>query len=109
MLALECPCCGVVAEETEFSAGGEAHLKRQGPGSGEEAFAAYLFERENPAGVHLERWRHSSGCGKWFHAARNTVTLEVYGTYPAQTYEPPEDIRRRISERVPGWSWREFS
>ena len=41
MLTLECPCCGVVAEETEFSPGGEAHLKRHGPGSGEEAFAAY--------------------------------------------------------------------
>ena len=58
--------------------------------------------------MHFERWRHAYGCGKWFHAARNTVTLEVYGTYPAQTTEPPADIVRKISGASPGWSWRLF-
>jgi hypothetical protein len=43
-------------------------------------------------GVHFERWRHAMGCGKWFLAARDTATLEVFGTYPAQTTEPPADI-----------------
>ncbi|MEE4345558.1 MAG: sarcosine oxidase subunit delta, partial [Paracoccaceae bacterium] len=38
MLTLQCPYCGVQADETELSAGGEAHLKRFGPGSGDEAF-----------------------------------------------------------------------
>lgn len=89
--------------------GGEAHLKRFGPDSSDDDFHAYLFKRENPKGVHLERWRHTNGCGKWFHAARNTVTLEVYGTYSAQTTEPPKDIKDKISAKVPGWSWREFS
>ncbi len=32
MLILTCPCCGVTGEETEFAGGGEAHLKRFGPG-----------------------------------------------------------------------------
>ncbi|MCR8825731.1 sarcosine oxidase subunit delta [Pseudosulfitobacter koreensis] len=108
MLILTCPCCGVTGEETEFHAGGEAHLKRFGPGSSEDQFEEYLFMRENPKGVHFERWRHVNGCGKWFHAARNTMTLEVYGTYSAQTHTPPQDLRDRISEKVPGWSWREF-
>ncbi len=108
MLILTCPCCGVKADETELSAGGEAHLKRYGPGSDDGDFEAYLFARENPRGVHFERWRHSYGCGKWFHAARNTATLEVYGTYPAQTTEPPAAITKKISAAVPGWTWREF-
>lgn len=108
MLILTCPCCGVTGEETEFHAGGEAHLKRHGPGSSEDQFEEYLFMRENPKGVHFERWRHVYGCGKWFHAARNTTTLEVYGTYAAQTLEPPIDLRDTITKKVPGWTWREF-
>jgi sarcosine oxidase subunit delta len=53
--------------------------------------------------VHFERWRHVSGCGKWFHAARNTMTLEVYGTYSAQTYEPPKDLVNAIKKKHPDW------
>ena len=80
MLLLTCPCCGVEAEETEFVPGGEAHLKRMGPGASDEDFRSYLFERRNPRGVHFERWRHAYGCGKWFHLARDTATLEVFGS-----------------------------
>jgi sarcosine oxidase subunit delta len=109
MLILTCPCCGVTAEETEFSGGGEAHLKRYGPGSSDDDFHDYLFARENPKGEHFERWRHANGCGKWFLCARDTVTLEVYGTYPAQTHELPQEIKDRISARHPGWTWREFA
>ncbi|MCT4553478.1 MAG: sarcosine oxidase subunit delta [Pelagimonas sp.] len=109
MLTLKCPCCGVQADETELAAGGEAHLKRFGPGSSDADFETYLFTRENPKGVHLERWRHAYGCGKWFLAARDTVTMEVIGTYSAQTLEPPQEIKDAITARHPGWSWREFS
>ena len=109
MLILTCPCCGVTAEESEFHQGGEAHLTRHGPGSPDDDFHGYLFAKENPKGVHFERWRHNNGCGKWFHAARDTVTLEVYGTYPAQTLEPPQEIRERVTARRPGWTWREFA
>ncbi|MDK3020527.1 sarcosine oxidase subunit delta [Pseudodonghicola flavimaris] len=105
MLILTCPCCGVSAEETEFAAGGEAHITRFGPGASDEEFRDYLFARENPKGVHFERWRHAYGCGKWFHAARCTVTLEVFGTYSAQTLEPPLAIRDAIAARRPGWTW----
>ena len=103
MLLLTCPACGITAEETEFAAGGEAHLKRMGPGSSDEAFAAYLFERKNPRGPHFERWRHAFGCGKWFHVARDTATLEVYGSYSAQATEPPEEILAVVRARNPGW------
>lgn len=42
---------------------------------------------ENSNGVHFERWRH-------------TVTMEVYGTYSAQTAEPPTDILAEIKKRT---------
>ncbi|NIZ10658.1 sarcosine oxidase subunit delta [Pseudooceanicola sp. HF7] len=109
MLLLECPNCGVIAEETEFHGGGEAHLKRFGPGSSDQDFEGYLFQRENPRGVHFERWRHVTGCGKWFHAARDTVTLEVFGTYSAQTVEPPEDLLETIRAKRPGFKWRDIA
>jgi sarcosine oxidase subunit delta len=103
MLEIRCPNCGALCAETELVGGGEAHRKRFGPGSTDEEFAAYLFERRNPRGVHFERWRHAYGCGKWFHAARCTATLEVFGTYGAQTTEPPAEILDAIRARRPGW------
>lgn len=99
MLSLTCPNCGLTVEETELAPGGEAHLKRFGPASSDAEFEEYLFLRDNAKGVHFERWRHAYGCGKWFLAARDTATLEVFGTYSAQTTEPPVEILARIRER----------
>ena len=107
MLILTCPFCGIAADETELAAGGEAHLKRETVGAGDEDFEAYLFMRDNPRGVHFERWRHAYGCGKWFLASRDTITLEVFGTYSAQTKKPPEDIENAIKKKRPdckGWT-----
>lgn len=103
MLTLTCPYCHVAAEETELAPGGEAHLKRFGPGSSDDDFDAYMFMRKNVRGVHFERWRHAYGCAKWFLAARDTATLEVFGTYPAQCKEPPPDLVARIKAKRPDW------
>lgn len=103
MLQLTCPYCNTACEETELHAGGEAHLKRFTAGSSDEDFSQYLFGRKNPRGVHFERWRHQYGCGKWFHAARCTMTLEVFGTYSAQVSAPPPDIIEAIKARRPDW------
>ena len=103
MLTLTCPYCGIAADETELAPGGEAHLARFGPGSSDDEFEAYLFARKNPKGVHFERWRHAYGCGKWFLAARDTVTLEVFGTYKAQSKEPPRALISTIRKKRPGW------
>ena len=109
MLVFKCPYCGIEADETELSPDGEAHLKRFGPGSSDEELEGYLFNRENPKGVHFERWQHVYGCGKWFLAARCTATLEVFGTYSAQTFEPPKEIIDNIQTTRPGWKWRNLS
>lgn len=103
MLILTCPNCGIAADETELGAGGEAHLTRHGVGSSDGDFETYLFMRKNARGVHFERWRHTNGCGKWFHAARCTTTLEVFGTYPAQTTEPPADLIAKIKAKRPSF------
>lgn len=106
MLILDCPCCGLRAEETEFTPGGQAHVPRAAAGSSDAEFEAYLFLRNNPRGVHFERWRHSFGCGKWFIAARCTLTLEVFGTYAAQLTAPPPEVLDRIRSRRPEWEFR---
>lgn len=104
MLTLQCPYCGVQADETELTPGGAGHISRALPESDDTELEAYLFHRANPVGVHFERWRHSNGCTKWFHAARDTVTLEVFGTYPAQVFGPPEDIIAKIRTKYPDWT-----
>ncbi|WP_420863819.1 sarcosine oxidase subunit delta [Algirhabdus cladophorae] len=103
MLTLKCPYCGVQADETELHGDGEAHLTRFGPDASDEDFEGYLFMRKNTRGVHFERWRHVYGCGKWFHAVRDTQTLEVFGTYSAQTTEPPKEVIDAIKAKRPDW------
>nr|WP_243730751.1 sarcosine oxidase subunit delta [Rubellimicrobium sp. CFH 75288] len=107
-MILFCPHCGVEADETELAPGGEAHLRREGPGSADEAFEGYLFGRVNPKGVHFERWRHAYGCGKWFLAARDTATMRVWGTYPASEAGPPDPLRDAVTADRPGWAWRDL-
>lgn len=82
MMQLNCPCCGP-RDEVEFVCGGTAHLARPAPDSSDQTWAEYLFFRENPKGVHLERWRHAYGCGQWFNIARHTLTHEVVRVYRA--------------------------
>ncbi len=77
MLTLECPYCGIKAEETELSRRYKAHLKRFGPGSSPEEFAAHMFARKNPKGVPFERWRHDDGCGKRVLSADHSLARRV--------------------------------
>ena len=83
MLIIPCPHCGP-RDETEFACGGEAHIARPLAENKitDAEFADYLFIRNNPKGIFLERWRHSAGCRRWFNVARNTVTHEIIEVYP---------------------------
>ncbi len=90
MLLIDCPHCGPRAE-LEFSYGHEAHIERpKDPDAlSDSDWAAYLFLRENPKGVILERWVHSHGCRRWFNVARDTVSYEILAVYPMGA-EPPK-------------------
>jgi len=88
MMQLACPWCGP-REEVEFTCGGTAHVTHPGRAAGDAEWGAYLYFRANPKGVHLERWRHLYGCGRWFHVARHTVTHEILAVYGATEAPPP--------------------
>ena len=85
MLQLNCPFCGL-RDEAEFSCGGEAHIARPLARNqlSDKDFADYLFLRDNPKGVFLERWRHAAGCRRWFNVARHTVSHEIIETCNGQ-------------------------
>ncbi len=92
MLRIRCIHCGP-RDENEFVCGGTSHLTRPPLGASDGEWAEYLFFRDNPKGLHLERWRHAQGCGAWFNLARHTVTHEILAVYPI-TERPPAIVER---------------
>ncbi len=90
MLLISCPYCGENRPEVEFRNGGEAHVARPPDPSSQsdDQWADYLYMRTNPKGVHVERWRHVHGCGRFFNAARHTVTDRILVTYKAGEKRP---------------------
>ena len=87
MMQIPCIHCGL-RDESEFACGGTSHLARPGLNQSDQALGEYLFFRDNPKGLHVERWRHAQGCGQWFNVVRNTVTHEILSVY-AITDRPP--------------------
>ena len=88
MLLIHCPYCRETLPEVEFTYAGEAHIVRPGPEVSDEEWEAFLFIRSNPKGVHFERWRHFHGCGRFFNAARDTVSDKFLTTYEAGAPRP---------------------
>lgn len=42
-----------------------------------ELFHQYLYQRDNPAGLHRELWFHEAGDRSWLVVTRNTLTHEI--------------------------------
>lgn len=101
MLLIRCPYCEEERSELEFRAAGEAHIARPTDiaGISDEAFAEYFFLRENPKGMLFERWRHIHGCGRFFNAARDTVSDKIYMTYKAGEPQPDMAVLLSAGER----------
>lgn len=96
MLQIPCPWCGD-RDVNEFHCGGEAHIARPSDADtvDDEAWASYLFMRQNPKGPHHERWSHAHGCRRWFHIIRDTESDQVLAVYLMN--EAPPDIPGRSS------------
>jgi len=92
VLLLDCPYCGK-RPEVEFVYGGQAHLARpsQPAELSDQQWAEYLYVRSNPKGLHAERWRHTSGCGRFFNAVRDTTTDQFLSTYEVGASPPSID------------------
>ena len=82
MLLIPCPWCGP-RDEIEFHYGGDAHIARPAdPGAlDDQAWAQYLFMRNNQKGPFPERWVHSAGCRRWFNLMRDTATHRILAVY----------------------------
>jgi sarcosine oxidase subunit delta len=95
MLLIPCPFCGP-RPEIEFRHGGEAHISRPTDSASvdDAAWADFLYMRDNPKGVHVERWRHAHGCGRFFNCVRHTVTDRIIATYKAG--EPRPDVDQLV-------------
>ena len=87
MLSINCPWCGP-RDENEYAFGGEAHIARPGPGCTDAEWAQYLYFRDNPKGMHHERWQHRHGCRQWFNVARHTVSHEILAVYRLDETRP---------------------
>lgn len=92
MLLIPCPYCEEWLPEVEFTYAGEAHIIRPEDPSlvSDEEWRDFLFVRQNPKGLHFERWRHAHGCGRFFNAVRDTVSDRFLASY--KIGEPKPDI-----------------
>lgn len=92
MLVIPCPHCGP-RDYTEFGYGGDATRHRPDTAAAvdDAAWDAYLYLRDDPAGVHTEHWHHALGCRQWLTVTRDTTTnriLEVSGPHPDRGQQP---------------------
>lgn len=97
MLLIHCPHCRMERPESEFRYGGEAHIARPAePAAVSDAdWADFLYMRSNPKGVHVERWRHIHGCGRFFNSVRDTVSDRILATYKPDEPRPNPDALSR--------------
>ncbi|ATG49167.1 sarcosine oxidase subunit delta [Celeribacter ethanolicus] len=69
-------------DSQEFTYLGDANLMHRPDATAENAeaqFCDYVFQRDNPAGVHRELWFHEQGDRSWLVVTRDTTTHEILG------------------------------
>lgn len=95
MLRIPCPWCGL-RDEIEFHYGGQAEVARPADpeAASDEAWAEYLFMRDNPKGVFAERWVHAAGCRRWFNLLRHTVSHSILAVYKIGEPPPEPEVDR---------------
>ncbi len=102
MLLIACPYCEEELPELEFRHAGQAHIERSGEITtvSDDDFEGYFFIRSNPKGIVFERWRHVHGCGRFFNAARDTVTDKFLKVYRAGEPKPDFGLADNENRRI---------
>lgn len=75
-MQISCTCCGP-RDYSEFTFGGDATKVRPADTAPQADWLDYVYQRENPLGLHREYWQHTSGCRQWLIVERNTLTHEI--------------------------------
>lgn len=76
-MIIDCPYCGS-RDYTEFTYGRDATASR--PDSDEASlddWCAYVYDRDNPMGPHIEYWQHTRGCRQWLRMRRDTLSGKI--------------------------------
>lgn len=81
-MRLPCPNCGP-RDAAEFAYLGDAAPRRPAPEAGTDAFADYVYLRDNPAGPIREHWYHRAGCQSWLVVTRDTRSHAISGAVAA--------------------------
>ena len=83
MYHIKCPYCQERREEQEFNYIDEAFIMRPANPAelSDEEWAEYLFVRKNVRDSCYEQWVHTAGCRKFFIVKRNTMNLNIEGTF----------------------------
>lgn len=89
-MRIPCPFCGPRGTE-EFAYLGDATLRRPSAEAGPEAWADYVYLRDNPAGRHNELWHHAAGCHAWLVVQRDLRTHEILSAVPAHDVASARD------------------
>jgi sarcosine oxidase subunit delta len=70
-----------VRDETEFTYGGDATVRRPDMSESDpKLWLDYAFMRGNPRGPHTEFWHHVTACRQWIVVTRNTLTHQFGAT-----------------------------
>lgn len=75
-MMIACPHCGD-RDSGEFFMRGEAAARRPDYAEGQGAFAAYVYDRANVAGLQREHWYHAAGCRSWLVVERDTRSHRI--------------------------------
>jgi methylglutamate dehydrogenase subunit B len=86
-MRIPCPFCGD-RDAHEFVTRGDAAPQRPAAGASEDAFADYVYQRDNPRGRLSEYWYHAQGCRNWLIVERDTRTHEVFSAALASGRAP---------------------
>ncbi len=90
MLRITCPHCGT-RDEFEFRYRGDATVARPAADADTDAFHAYVYERANPAGWHIEWWQHAYGCRQVLKVVRHNLSHEIHALgLPSDDLKLPE-------------------
>ncbi|MFM9939406.1 MAG: sarcosine oxidase subunit delta [Hyphomicrobiaceae bacterium] len=83
-MRIDCPHCGA-RDQGEFIYLGDAAPKRPSESAPAAEMFAYVYLRDNPAGVIREHWYHAGGCRAWLAVTRDVRTHAIAAVTPART------------------------